>query len=208
MNYSKKDFWFSILSGLITGSVGWKILDFLQVPVVYGLSFAWLAIIVPILWVMGVRLGFFLSQWMSFFKEFGKFAAIGFTNFVVDIGILNMLIAVSGHTLGGWFALFKGIAFLVAATHSFFWNKYWTFEAGRTGGGGGEFGKFMAVNVTAAGVNVGVATLVALGVTPLFGLSPELWANVSAVVGSAASLVIGFLGIRLFVFNRTNALEP
>ncbi|MDO8495774.1 MAG: GtrA family protein [bacterium] len=200
--FTKKDLVFSVLSGFITGLIAWQVLEFLKTPHFLGTSFIWLMVIVPIVWIMGVWLGFFLGRWMSFFTQFGKFAAIGFTNFAVDIGILNALIASTGHALGGRYALFKGIAFLIAATHSFAWNKYWTFEAGSTGGGGGEFGKFMAVNLVAAGINVGVATLVANGIEPVLGLSPELWANVAAVVGSAAALIFSFVGIRLFVFKK------
>ena len=203
MNYTKRDFFLSMLSGFITGFLGWLIFSFLKVSRPFNLSLAWLMLVVPILWVIGVWAGFYLGKWISFFQQFGKFAAIGLTNFVVDIGILNLLMAWSGHTLGAWYALFKGIAFMAAGTHSFFWNKYWTFGAGQCQGGGGEFGKFMAVNLVAAGVNVGVATFVANGVNPPLSFSPQLWATAAAVVGSAVALVFSFVGSRLLVFKKS-----
>lgn len=201
---SKKDFLFAAVTGFIAGFLAWRVLDFLGVVPVWGereSSFAWLMVIVPILWIIGVRLGYFLSRWLGFFRSFGKFAAIGFTNFAVDIAILNFFIAKTDIASGFWYSVFKGTAFLVAVTHSFFWNKYWAFEAGQSHGGRSEFGKFMSVNLAALLVNVGVASLIVSGVNPLFGLSAELWANLGAVAGSAAALVFSFLGIRLLVFK-------
>lgn len=201
MRYSKRDFFFSVITGLVAGLGAWWILEFLDRPNPGNFRWQWLTIIIPALWVMGVGLGFFLSKWISFMRQFGKFAAIGFTNFVVDIGILNFLIAWGGHAEGAWYAVFKGIAFGVAVTHSFFWNKYWTFEAGESQGGGAEFSKFITVNLVAAGINVGVATFVATGLDPFGGLSQRIWANVAAVVGSAGALVFSFVGLRLLVFK-------
>lgn len=202
MNYSRRDFYLSLLSGFITGFLGWLIFSFLKAPQPLNLSFAWLIILVPLCWALGVWFGFFLGKWIGFFQQFGKFAAIGFTNFVVDIGALNLFIAWHGQALGRWYAVFKAMAFLVAVTHSFFWNKYWTFEASQSEEGRVEFGKFVAVNLVAAGVNVSVATLVANGVNPLFGFSSPLWATAAAVVGSAAALIFSFVGLRLLVFRK------
>lgn len=205
MHYYKKDFWLSVLSGLITGAIAWQVLSFLSGAETNfgGFSHKWLVVAIPILWVVGIRTGFFMGKWFDFLPQFAKFVAIGFTNFGVDLGVLNILIAQTGHVEGWQYALFKAIAFLVAVTHSFFWNKYWTFEAGKSRGGGGEFWKFLAVNLAAAGVNVSIATFVATKVNPVLEFTPAVWANMAAVVGSASALTLSFVGLRFLVFKKT-----
>ncbi len=171
-------------------------------PLFRGISFAWLVVLVPILWILGVNLGYFLGRWFRFFNQFGKFAAIGFTNAAVDFGILNLLIFYSGVASGVLFPVFKGLSFAAAATHSYFWNKYWAFEAGKSGVSGQEFFKFFGVTVLAGLINVLVASTVVNLVGPQFGLSNEAWANVGAVVGSAVALAASFVGFKVFVFRK------
>lgn len=202
MNYKKKDFWLSLVSGLITGVIAWQLFEFLEIVRYQDISFAWLALVVPLLWIAGVRLGYFLSQWFDFFRQFGKYVAIGFLNFVIDLGVLNFLIHLSGVALGFRFSIFKGIAFIVAVVNSYFWNKFWAFEAGGSSGGKKEALKFLGVNLIALAVNVGVASLVANGIDPLFGLSDQKWANIGAVAGSAAALIFSFIGLRRIVFKK------
>ena len=167
-----------------------------------GISFAWLMVLVPILWILGVNLGYFLGRWFSFFNQFGKFSAIGFTNAAVDFGILNLFIFYSGLAAGVWFSVFKAASFIIAAVHSYFWNKYWSFEAGRSGVSGQEFFKFFIISVIATLVNVISASIVVNIMGSQFGASPEAWANIGAVVGSATALVFSFVGFRKFVFRK------
>lgn len=202
MNFTTKDFKFAVITGLMTGLIVWRLFEFWNVPVLRGLSYAWLALVVPILWVYGVWLGYFLSRWFSFFKQFGKFVAIGFTNAAIDFGVFNLLISLTDKALGIAFPVFKGISFLVAVTNSYIWNKYWSFEAGGSRGGGQEAAKFFVVNVIAVAVNIGVGSAVANGVDPLFGLSDKAWANLAAISGSAVSLIMTFIGFRSVVFRR------
>lgn len=200
-HFTKKDFLFSVVTGLITGFVAWKILVFLGHPELYGFSARWLLAIVPVLWILGVNLGYFLGKWFAFFNQFGKFAAIGFTNAAVDFGILNLFIAGTGQTAGVMYAVFKGVSFIAATLHSYFWNKYWAFDAGSSHGGGGEFFKFFSVALLALVVNVGVASLVVNFIPPVLGLDDRVWANVGAVAASAAALLFSFAGFKFIVFK-------
>ena len=203
MKFSKKDLFFSIITGLITGFIAWKILVFLGHPEIYGISTNLLLFIVPILWILGVNLGYFLGKWIGFFNQFGKFAAIGFTNAAVDFGTLDLLIARTGETAGAMYAVFKGTSFIVAMVHSYFWNKYWAFNAGNADNArGAEFLKFVSVSVLALLVNVGVASLVVNLVNPVMGLDAKTWANVGAVAGSAVALILSFAGFKIVVFKK------
>ena len=203
MKFSKKDLVFSLITGFITGLIAWRIFDFLNIPLFKGVPFAWLTVIVPVLWILGVNLGYFLGRWFSFFNQFGKFAAIGFTNAAVDFGVLNLLIFYSDIASGTFFSVFKAVSFITATIHSYFWNKYWAFEAGKTPVSREEFTKFFFVTLAALLVNVGVASLVVNIIGPSFGLSERAWANVGAVVGSAVALIISFVGFRTVVFKKT-----
>ncbi len=189
-------------TGFYTGFIAWRIFVFLEVPLFGGVSFAWLMALVPALWILGVNLGYFLGRWFNFFNQFGKFAAIGFTNAAVDFGILNLLIFYFSVAAGVWFSVFKGVSFIISAFHSYFWNKYWTFEAGQSGVTGQEFFKFFIISVIATLVNVIAASIVVNLVGPQFGLSGQVWANIGAVAGSATALVFSFLGFRMFVFRK------
>ena len=217
MGFTKKDLLFSIFTGAGTGLIAWRIFNFLGFK---GFSFAWLILMVPIVWILGVNLGYLLGRWLSFFNQFGKFTAIGFTNAAVDFGVLNSLIAVTGIATGAYYSLFKTISFLVALINSYLLNKHWAFEASQTGvparqsfalqnlgGPGAEFIKFAGVAVAAAFINVGVASYLVNFVDPVYGFSAAAWANAGAVVGSAFALVFSFTGFKLFVFKRASTVS-
>ncbi len=206
--FTKRDFYFSVITGCITGFAAWRIFEFLSrasvpgdIDISRGFSLSWLILIIPLLWIIGVNLGYFLGRWLKFFNQFGKFAAIGFTNAAVDFGVLNFLIANTGITSGGWYSVFKGISFLSAIVPSYFWNKYWAFES-TEGSGGFEFVKFVSIAVVSIFINTGTASLVVNYIHPLAGLSPAVWANVGAVAGSAVALIFSFIGFKMMVFKK------
>ncbi len=224
--FSKKDFYFSVVTGLITGFSAWRIFEYLEIPVLhfgrvarcinnindivagggtgcyydYSVAWMWLLIIMPVLWILGVLLGYFLGKWMAFFNQFGKFAAIGFTNAAVDFGVLNLLISNTGVSGGGWYPVFKGISFLCAIIPSYFWNKHWAFQG--TEGTSFEFAKFISVAVISIFINTGTASLIVNYVDPIGGLNLAVWANVGAVAGSAVALVFSFVGFKVAVFKK------
>lgn len=199
---SRRDVYSALATGLTTGVIAWQILVFLGRPLPFGIVPSVLVWLVPLLWIAGVQLGYFLGQFLSFFTQFGKFAAIGFANAMVDFGVLYLFIASTGITSGVEFALFKAFAFLVALVHSYFWNKFWAFEAGASRGGGRELVSFAVVSGLALAVNVGVASAVVELIPAVGGLDPAAWAGIGAVAGSAAALVFSFAGFKYFVFRR------
>ena len=62
-------------------------------------------------------------------EQVGKFAAVGSLNTFLDLGIVNLLILLTSVAAGWTFSLFKAAGFLLAATNSYFWNKFWTFQS-------------------------------------------------------------------------------
>ena len=203
MKFSKKDLIFSLITGFYTGFIVWRISNFLDVPLLRDISFVWFMASVPILWILGINFSYFLGRRFAFFNQFGKFAAIGFTNAAVDFAILNLLIFYSGVAMGILFVVFKGVSFIVASVHSYFWNKYWAFEAGGSGISSQEFFKFFSVTVFAILINVAAASIVVNIIGPQFGFTNEVWANIGAVVGSATALIASFIGFKTAVFKKS-----
>ncbi|MEK7589107.1 MAG: GtrA family protein [Patescibacteria group bacterium] len=201
MTITRKDIISALITGLTAGFIAWQILLFLKIEPLFGIPWVSLVVFIPVLWMIGVQFGYFLGRWLAFFNQFGKFATIGFTNAVVDFGTLNLLISISSITGGTTLSFFKAAAFLVASTHSYFWNKTWVFQTnGRTGAS--EIGKFFTINLLSLVINTIVFTAVLRLGTDNFGLSAVRWANISAIAGSAVALIFNFVGFRLLVFRR------
>ena|SRR3989344_7278947 len=199
--FTKRDLLFSIITGLITGFIAWQLLNYLEVRPANADPF-WFVVIVPLLWILGVNLGYFLGQFLNFFNQFGKFAAIGFTNAAVDFGILFILIGTTGINKGFGYTAFKTVSFIVATMHSYFWNKFWAFED-QSSVAVGQMAKFFGVAIGAAVVNVLVASIVTNLIPPLLGFTQDQWAALGAVAGSAIALVTSFVGFKIGVFRKS-----
>lgn len=190
----------ALITGLTTGVIAWQVLDYLHATLPLGIHPNVLVPVVPVLWILGVQLGYALGVRMKPFEQFGKFCAIGFTNAAVDFGVLYLFIAATNLTAGIAYTTFKTVSFSIATLHSYLWNKYWSFDAAKSRDGGREFFSFIAVSVVSLLVNVGTASLV-VAARPL-ATTPQAWAGVSAIVGSAVALIVSFIGFRVFVFHR------
>ena len=198
---NRRDILFSITTGLTTGLIFWRVFNYLDIHP-FGLdSFSFLVVLIPVLWVIGVWFGYFLSNWFRFFRQFGKFVAIGFTNSAIDFGVFNFLFSLSKENQS-LFPVFSVISFILAVNHSYFMNKWWAFDAGNTPTTFKQIRNFVAINLVALVVNVGIAFAVFHGVPALFGLNIKSWANISKVAGSAVALIFSFIGFRLVVFNK------
>jgi len=135
------------------------------------------------------------------FFQITKFAVVGVANTAVDLGTLNLLMLLFRETQGLYYSLFKAISFTAAVINSYFWNKYWTFGAGEKGTGK-EFSRFFAISVGGFIINVGSASVVVNFIPNFLKVSPQLWGNVGALVGTSLGLAWNFLGYKFFVFKK------
>ena len=150
-----------------------------------------------------------LSKKVAILFQFGKFAAVGSSNAFVDIGLLNLSMLIFGLSKGDpKFAVTATSTALIATVNSFLWNKFWTFEAGKSADKTWvELAKFYAVTGTAAVVN-GSVTYFAVNYLAAEGGSLEVWANVAKIIGIFSALFINFIGYKFFVFKQSGTPPP
>lgn len=195
---SKKD----IIAGLVAGELSAILVLFVFKNLAINVgSFRWgILIALPILSGIGLAIASYLSRFWTTLWQLAKYFLVGILNTLIDFGVLNLLIFLTGIASGIFFSLFKATSFLVAVVNSYFWNKFWTFEK-KGGVGGREFGQFFLVSVVAILVNVGVASLLVNVIGPQGGFTPKLWANIAALAGSITAFLLNFLGYKLIVFR-------
>ncbi|MEX1063765.1 MAG: GtrA family protein [Candidatus Paceibacterota bacterium] len=205
----KRDVALAIIAGIITGAIWAAVflrlgtLDFLHI----GAGVWGLVVLTPIGFVFGLYLGKWLSVRWHIFTSFARFTIVGFMNAGIDFGVFNFLMFWTNIEEGVAVSTFKGISFVAAVINSYYWNKYWVFEASGTGSRAKEFLSFLIVTVIGLLVNVGVTSLVVFGIDPKFGFSQLSWNNIAAVFGAIFGLVWNFVGYRLIVFKKEAAVE-
>lgn len=137
--------------------------------------------------------------------QFIKFSLIGFMNFFIDIGVLNLEMYVSGKSSGLYYTFFKAFSFLCAVVFSYFFNKYWTFRDKTKTQPVRQFSQFLFVSIIGMLINVGTASTIVNYVAPkitFITLAGKVWGNLGAVGGSAAGLIWNFIGYKFWVFKK------
>lgn len=201
MSYSRKDFFLSILSGILAGVIIAPLFIKLGVGRQVGILWWNLVWVVPILFVSGTYIGSRLSRFIPWFFQFAKFAAVGFLNTAIDFGILNLLIFLTGITKGVGIIGINSVSFLSAVTNSYFWNKGWTFQLG-TQVRAGEFLQFVVVTFIGLLINNSIVFAGTTWFSPLFGLDAVLWVNFVKAAGVVVALIWNFIGYKLIVFRK------
>lgn len=200
----KKDFLMAVIAGFFTALCLLPILKNAKVAqAVYIFAAAGLGL--PFLWMLALIVGRFLLRWFSWIYQFVKFCVVGFLNAAIDFGILNLLSFYTGITSGFIIGGVNVPGFIIAATNSYFWNKFWVFAYKRKEGEPvdySDFLTFLLVGVSGAVINSGIVILVSTYVPALFGLSAERWLNIAKVIASAVALTWNFLGFKFFVFKK------
>lgn len=204
-----RDYILSIIAGFFTA--------LFVLIIVKSLNYSFVAspiyflIILPILWLVAIIVSKYIGQYLPWFYQLAKFSITGFLNTSIDFVFLNFLMASTGIASGIWFSIFKAGGFLIANINSYFWNQYWSFK--KEGGedelslkklfsfNSQQYRQYLLISLGAILVNVGTASLVVNVLGPQFGASPQVWANVGAVVGTIFQLIWNFVGYKFFVFK-------
>jgi dolichol-phosphate mannosyltransferase len=116
-----------------------------------------------------------------------KFGAVGASGYVVNLAVFGLLVnAFEVHYIPA-----AVLAFCVAVTNNFVWNRHWTFRA--TGGHAGfQAARFLTVSVAALGIN-----LIAL---ELLVSAAELSEIASQALAVAIAMPFNFLGNKFWTF--------
>jgi len=191
---------------VVGGSVIGLVASIMAFFVLFNLNLGITPLLAPLVLVplclLGIFVARFLSQYIPFFYKFGKFGEVGGLNWLIDMGVLNILILITGFSAGIYFSIFKGISFTAAATNSYFWNKFWVFDKNKTKDVGAEVGKFTVSTLTGLLFNVIIASA-ALYLSKGFfvGLDSAMLANLAAVIGSLSAMVLNFILYKFWVFK-------
>ncbi len=203
---TRKDWYLATLIGFV---FGWLILlpaknfGFVMGPATVLGSVLGFSLFSPLaLFVM-----WFLSRFLPFLYQFGKFAAVGALNTMIDLGLLNFLIIITDISAGLYFGLFKAISFLAAVTNSYYWNKFWTFGS-RLPATLKEYVRFAFFTVIGLLINVSIASFIVSVLGPLFGSSPKTWANIGALIATVVSLLWNFFAYKYIVFKQQKLNNP
>jgi len=197
---TKKDFLCILVIGFAVGLLAQPIIGNLVSQLSLALRFAvffGFLVLAPLL----LFIAYLIGKFIPVIYQFAKFAAVGTLNTFIDFGVLNLEIFLFSVSSGILYSVFKGISFLAATTNSFFWNKYWTFNS-KTPANPKETLKFYVVAIVGWVINVSLASFVVNVLSRPISFSPNLWANVGALVGVAGSFLWDFLGYKFIVFKQ------
>lgn len=194
----KVDAIISFIIGFLIGLFFFISLNIIEIRIPFG----WLLLIVfPPLTLTGMLVAGLIGRKFLVIYQVAKFVLVGALNTFVDLGILNILIWISGIASGSWYSVFKGISFLFATINSYFWNKHWTFEKSRRVFVLREFAKFLLVITIGLLINVGIASVVVNIIGPQFGLTEKIWANIGAFTATLIAWIWNFSSSKFIVFK-------
>ncbi|EKD24026.1 MAG: GtrA-like protein [uncultured bacterium] len=200
----KKDYILISIIGFLFGILLYPILKNIQLPFLQLNAFTMTLIVLFFVVFSNIALAiaFLIGKKIPFVIQFSKFAAVGAVNSVLDWGILNVLITLSGVAAGPLYALFKAASFIIANINSYFWNKLWVFP-GKAKMTFHEVMQFFVVSAVGLVLNVATAALVVNGIAErVDGFSPKQWANIGAASATIISLAWNFVGYKFIVFKE------
>lgn len=207
---AKSDFWRAAIAG--------EIIALFSLPVLKNLNFfthlsffglylflaSWM-LLLPSLSGFTLFFSYKLALFSKkiFFFEVGKYGLIGALNTLISGGIFNLLMAITGVAKGLTADFFIAISFSIAITHSFFWNKFWTFKAHSKKEIKREYFKFFAVSGAVALLNLFLMHILINAVGGYVSIEPKIWANISIGILIPISFLGNFFGYKTFVFCKT-----
>jgi putative flippase GtrA len=140
------------------------------------------------------RLRRLYATFESLIHEIAKFGLVGAVNYVVDVGLFNLLVTQGLHHRP---LTAKAASTVVAATSSYFMNRQWTWRHRARRGLAKEYGTFIGLSAVALLITLG---WLAFGEYLLHQdslLARNIWGN---VVGVGTAMVWRFWSFKRWVF--------
>jgi len=124
------------------------------------------------------------------------FAIVGGIGFAIDGGIVTLLVEIVN--LNPFFG--RAMSFPIAVTATWFLNRRWTFAANASTRKKTEYGRYFAVQVIGAAINLAIYFVLITDI-PSLGVHPILPLGAGALV----AMVFNFIGCQLFVFRSASS---
>jgi dolichol-phosphate mannosyltransferase len=135
------------------------------------------------------------ENWVQLFQ----FGLVGLSGYVVNLTVFAILTGTGlffregSDGLGMHYIPAAVLAFCVAVTNNFLWNRHWTFDA-KHGHAGFQAARFFTVSVLALGINLIVLELLVSVV--------ELSELPSQAVAVAVAMPFNFVGNKMWTFDE------
>jgi len=129
-----------------------------------------------------------------------RFGLVGGLNTLVDLLILNGLLWLFPTSSSLTLLTYNALAYSLGAVNSFLLNKYWTFGQ-RQGTTRRELARFTLTTLCGIGWSTSIIWLASKVLHPLL-VNPTVWANASKVLTIGGTVLISYLGMRLWVFIK------
>lgn len=134
-----------------------------------------------------------------------KFGAVGVLNTLIDYGLFNSLVALTGIHAGIKVGLINALTVTLAAANSYFLNRNWTFEA-KQGKHSNQLFRFIIATFIGVLINSAVVTGVS-GIGQWLAVSPYIILNGGKLLGAVLSILWNFVSYRMWVFNQPDIAD-
>ncbi|MBQ6518955.1 MAG: GtrA family protein [Anaerolineaceae bacterium] len=137
--------------------------------------------------------------------RFLKFCVVGVIGFVVDFGIMNLLLHFTGNA-----RLSSTISFIAAVISNFIWNRYWTYPDSREKPLMQQLAQFFLINVIGLGIRYLLFSTIDRPIITLaerilpadFFISPSVVGhNITMVIAVFIVMMWNFFANRLWTYN-------
>lgn len=149
---------------------------------------------------------------MSFIKNpaertrFFKFCFVGIFGAVVDFGVMNLLL----HLTGVSSTAASSVSFTAAVISNFIWNRYWTYPDSRNKPIARQLGQFFIVSIIGLGIRFllfqtidkPIISLVEKTIPADFFMKPNILGhNITLVISILIVLIWNFFANRFWTYN-------
>jgi putative flippase GtrA len=141
-----------------------------------------------------------LSFWQGWFGQLMRFGMVGSINTTLDLLIFNSLLWLFPTSNLFISLVFNSLAYSIGAVNSFLLNKYWTFKHWQSITRK-EVSCFAMTTLLGMGCNDLLLWCANRLLSPLTAHS-LLWVNASKIIAIAGTVLISYLGMRLWVFTN------
>jgi dolichol-phosphate mannosyltransferase len=131
---------------------------------------------------LGIRKG---DNWLQLIR----FGGVGATGYIVNLVVFALCV----HMLKINYKVASPIAYFVATTNNFWWNRHWTFGHARKSHPATQAWKFYAVSLVSFGFNY----VILVSLVRATGMEKVL----AQAIANAAATPINFLGQKLWSFR-------